>query len=162
MTMSDSSDIRAGERTVSWDGTTDAGVIFIGKIHTPWKTVFECPRRGQLEGPLCRIELFDPWTEALDGIDEYPQAEVLYWLHLSRRNLVRQSPRNNGTTFGAFSLRTPNRPNPIGTAIVTLEGIEGRMIMVRGLDCLDGSPLLDLKPDRDCFIPKAPPTSGDV
>jgi tRNA-Thr(GGU) m(6)t(6)A37 methyltransferase TsaA len=155
-------DIRPGECTVSWDGATDAGVIFIGRIHTPWKSISDCPRRGQLDGPLCRIEVFDPWAAALDNITEYPRLEVLYWLDRSNRTLVRQSPRNDGTTFGTFSLRTPNRPNPIGTSIVSLEKIAGRMLFVRGLDCLDGTPLLDLKPDREFFICKAPPTPGEL
>jgi tRNA-Thr(GGU) m(6)t(6)A37 methyltransferase TsaA len=115
-----------------------------------------------MDGPLCRIELFEPWVEALDGILECPQAEVLYWLHRSRRDLVRQSPRNDGVTFGTFSIRTPNRPNPIGTSIVKLEGIEGNTLLVRGLDCLDGTPLIDLKPDRAIFQLKAHPTPGDA
>ncbi|MFN8924269.1 MAG: TrmO family methyltransferase [Rhodospirillales bacterium] len=86
---------------------------------------------------------------------------MLYWLHESRRDLVRQSPRNDGVARGAFSLRTPVRPNPIGTQIVTLVGVEGPVVLVRGLDCLDGTPLLDLKPDRTLFTPLAPPQPGD-
>jgi len=62
---------------------------------------------------------------------------------------------------GAFSLRTPVRPNPIGTHIVALQSVEGAMLFVRGLDCLDGTPLIDLKPDRCLFTPVAPPQPGD-
>jgi tRNA (Thr-GGU) A37 N-methylase len=86
---------------------------------------------------------------------------VLYWLHLSRRDLVLQSPANDGTVRGTFSLRTPARPNPIGTAIARLIGIEGATVLVRGLDCLDGTPLRDLKPGRTLFTPIAPPQAGD-
>jgi tRNA (Thr-GGU) A37 N-methylase len=85
---------------------------------------------------------------------------VLYWLHLSRRDLVLQSPANDGTSRGTFSLRSPARPNPIGTAIAHLVGIEGAIVMVRELDCFDGTPLLDLKP-RGLFTPIAPPQQGD-
>ena len=53
------------------------------------------------------------------------------------------------------------RPNPIGTSIVKLVGIEGNVVLVRGLDCLDETPLLDLKPDRCEFSPLAPPQEGD-
>jgi tRNA (adenine37-N6)-methyltransferase len=74
---------------------------------------------------------------------------------------VRQSPANDGSARGAFSLRTPVRPNPIGTQIVTLLRVEGATLFVRGLDCLDGTPLLDLKPDRDLFAPLAPRQPGD-
>ena len=62
---------------------------------------------------------------------------------------------------GVFSLRTPVRPNPIGTSIVQLVKVEGPALLVRGLDCLDGTPLVDLKPDRTLFEPLAPPQPGD-
>ena len=86
---------------------------------------------------------------------------MIYWLHLSRRDLVMQSPANDGTARGTFSLRSPVRPNPIGTSIAELVRIEGAMVFVRGLDCIDGTPLLDLKPDRTLFTPIAPPQPGD-
>ena len=86
---------------------------------------------------------------------------MLYWLHLSRRDLVRQSPRNDGRSRGTFSLRSPVRPNPIATSIASLERVDGAVLFVRGLDCLDGTPLLDLKPDRNLFVPLAPPQPGD-
>ena len=98
---------------------------------------------------------------AIKGVDFYNNLEVLYWLHLSRRDLVLQSPKNNKSTRGTFSLRSPVRPNPIGTSIVKLVGIEGNVVLVRGLDCLDGTPLIDLKPDRCEFSPLAPPQKGD-
>jgi tRNA-Thr(GGU) m(6)t(6)A37 methyltransferase TsaA len=153
--------IRAAERAVATPEPTDAGLVFIGRIHTPWTSRMDCPRQGRLDGPLCRIELFAPWTEALDGIAEFKRLEVIYWLHQSRRDLTHQSPRNDGTTRGTFALRSPVRPNPIGTSIVALERIEGAVLFVRGLDCLDGTPLIDLKPDRCIFTPLAPPTPGD-
>jgi tRNA (Thr-GGU) A37 N-methylase len=86
---------------------------------------------------------------------------VKIWLHRSRRDLVLQSPRDDGSTRGTFAPRSPVRPNPIGTSIVKLIGLEGTTLLVRGLDCLDGTPLLDLKPDRGLFTPFAPPTPGD-
>jgi tRNA (adenine37-N6)-methyltransferase len=105
--------------------------------------------------------VFEPWIAALAGLEQYERIEVLYWLHLSRRDLVLQSPANDRSARGTFSLRSPARPNPIGTAIVQLVGIEGGTVMVRGLDCLDGTPLLDLKPDRTLFTPLAPQQRGD-
>ncbi len=154
-------EIRTAEIAVDLPAPKDAGLLFIGRISTPWTSRLECPRQGRLDGPTCRIEVFDPWVQALDGIERYDQLEVLYWLHLSRRDLVRQSPANDGTTRGTFALRTPVRPNPIGTAITRLVGVEGPVVLVRGLDCLDGTPLLDLKPDRALFTPIAPPQKGD-
>lgn len=150
-----------GEVAVTPPLPTDAGLVFIGRIHTPWTSRMETPRQGRPDGPICRIEVFERWISALDGLERYPLIEVLYWLHLSRRDLVMQSPRNDGAVRGTFSLRTPARPNPIGTSIARLVRVEGPMVLVQGLDCLDGTPLLDLKPDRAGFTPLAPSQPGD-
>lgn len=154
-------EIRAGEVVVEPPPATDAGLVFIGSIETPWTSRLDTPRQGRADGPTCRIEVFEPWVDALDGLQAFERIEVLYWLHLSRRDLVRQSPRDDGNTRGTFSLRSPVRPNPIATSIVTLERVEGATLLVRGLDCLNGTPLLDLKPDRTLFVPIAPPQPGD-
>ena len=154
-------EIRTGEVAVSLPPATDAGLIFIGRIHTPWTDRLQCPRQGRLDGPECRIEIFEPWVAALDGMAQYELLEVLYWLHESRRDLVLQSPRSDGSVRGTFSLRTPVRPNPIATHIVSLVRVERANVFVRGMDCLDGTPLLDLKPDRAGFTPLAPAQPGD-
>ncbi|MGQ3295074.1 MAG: tRNA (N6-threonylcarbamoyladenosine(37)-N6)-methyltransferase TrmO, partial [Shinella sp.] len=139
----------------------DAELVFIGRISTPWTSRMETPRQGRHDGPVCTIEIFEPWVQALAGVERFERLEVLYWLHQSRRDLVLQSPASNGEVHGTFSLRSPVRPNPIGTSIVALEKIEGNRLFVRGLDCLDGTPLIDLKPDRTLFKPIAPPQKGD-
>ena len=154
-------EIRPGEVAVEPPAATDAGLVFIGRIRTPWTDRLDCPRQGRRDGPLCRIELFAPWDGGLDGLEDYASIEVLYWLDRSRRDLLRQSPKSDGTSRGTFSLRSPVRPNPIGTSLVTLVGIEGSVVSVRGLDCLDGTPLIDLKPDRCGFTPLAPRQPGD-
>lgn len=154
-------EIRENEVAVTPPEPVDAGLVFIGRIHTPWDQRLLCPRQGRSDGPLCRIELFEPWAQALRGIEAFERLEVLYWLDRSRRDLVLQSPGSNGKVHGTFSLRSPVRPNPIGTSIVQLDRVEGSVLFVRGLDCLDGTPLLDLKPDRSLFKPIAPPQPGD-
>jgi tRNA (Thr-GGU) A37 N-methylase len=107
------------------------------------------PRQGRLDGPLRRSEILESWVAALDGLEgRYEGIKVLYWLHPMRRNRVRQSPANDGITRGTFSLRTAVRPNPIATSIVAFVSIEGPMLLVRGVDCLSGTPLPDFKPDR--------------
>ena len=145
-------EIRTGETRVEAPPATDAGLVFIGRIHTPWTARSDAPRQGRLDGPLCRIEVFEPWVAAIDGLERYARIEVLYWLHLARRDLVQQSPSPD-TTRGTFALRSPVRPNPIGTSVVELDRIEGPNLLVRGLDCVSGTPLLDLKPDRSGFTP---------
>jgi tRNA (adenine37-N6)-methyltransferase len=159
--MKTDAEIRAGESAVAWPETMDAGLIFIGRIRTPWTSRADCPRQGRPDGPACRIEVFDRWVEALKDVGEFERLEVLYWLHRARRDLVLQSPRDDGATRGTFALRSPMRPNPIGSSIVTLISVAGSTLVVRGLDCLDDTPLLDLKPDRNLFTPLAPPTPGD-
>jgi tRNA (adenine37-N6)-methyltransferase len=124
-------EIRAGESVVDIALPTDAAIVFIGRIYAPWTDRLTCPRQGREDGPTCRIEVFEPWVAALDGITEYERLEVLYWLHESRRDLVRQSPRNDGMARGTFSLRTPARPNPIGTQVVKLLRVEGASVFVR-------------------------------
>lgn len=156
------SEIRIGETAVDPPKANHAGLVFIGRIRTPWTSRMETPRQGRHDGPVCRLEIFEPWVPALQGLDLYSSVEVIYWLHLSRRDLVLQSPKNDGIARGTFSLRSPVRPNPLGTSMVKLVGIEGSTVLVRGLDCLDETPLLDLKPDRCQFTPLAPAQPGDL
>lgn len=154
-------EIRENEVAVEPPAATDAGLIFIGRIRTPWASRLDCPRQGRLDGPTCRIEIFEPWLPALSGVDRFERLEVLYWLDRSRRDLVLQSPKNDGSAHGTFALRSPVRPNPIGTSLVRFVALEGASVLVKGLDCLDGTPLIDLKPDRCLFTPIAPPQPGD-
>lgn len=154
-------EIRKNEVAVEAPAAEDAGLVFIGRIRTPWTSRMETPRQGRHDGPVCTIEIFEPWVAALRGVNKYERLEVLYWLDRSRRDLVLQSPASDGEVHGTFSLRSPVRPNPIGTSIVVLERVENACLLVRGLDCLDGTPLLDIKPDRTMFKPIAPPQAGD-
>ena len=153
---------RPGEIEAPLPGRTDARVVFIGTIRTPFRTRDDCPRQGKAEGPLCRIELDDPWKPALKGIERFGRIEVLYWMHQARRDLILQSPKANGETFGTFALRSPVRPNPIATSMVELVAVEDGVLVVRGLDCVDGTPLVDLKPDRCAYTPLAPPNPGEL
>ncbi|MFG1300304.1 SAM-dependent methyltransferase [Xanthobacter sp. V3C-3] len=139
-------DIRPGEAAVALPERFDAGLYFIGRIRTPWTERGSCPRRGDPdEGPLCTLEVDERWAEALTGLADCPRIQVLYWMDRARRDLVLQSPRSDGPTRGTFALRSPVRPNPIASSVVRLVGVEGVRVSVRGLDCLDGTPLLDIK-----------------
>jgi tRNA (adenine37-N6)-methyltransferase len=84
----------------------------------------------------------------LTHLAAYKRIQVLYWMHHARRDLVLQTPFGSMLTTGTFALRSPVRPNPIASSIVELLAIDGTTLKVRGLDCLDGTPLLDLKPER--------------
>lgn len=153
--MTDVQDIRDGELAVELPPPTDAGLIFIGRIHTPWRTRSETPKQGKVDGPVCEIEIFEPWVAGLQGLEQFSHAQVIYWLHQSRRDLVLQSPKHDPGRRGTFALRSPVRPNPIGVSTVAIVGIENNIVRVRGLDCIDGTPLIDLKPDHCAFSPGA-------
>lgn len=140
---------RPGEEAVTLPPGYDAGLYFIGRIETPWKHPSDCPRRGDPQaGPVCRLVVFEPWVAGLDGLESGQWLQVLYFMHLSRRDLVRQNPRHAGRTAGTFSLRSPVRPNPVASSAAILVERDGPVLSVRGLDCVDGTPLLDVKPER--------------
>jgi tRNA-Thr(GGU) m(6)t(6)A37 methyltransferase TsaA len=124
----------------------DNGVYYIGRIRTPWPTRESCPRRGDPAGPECRIEVDPRWAHALQGLSEHKRLQILYWMHQARRDLVLQTPGRTGRTTGTFALRSPLRPNPIASSVVDLVAVAGTTVTVRGLDCLDGTPLIDIKP----------------
>ena len=146
--MSDlANDLRPGEVAIELPAASDAGLYFIGRIRTPWPNRRDCPKRGSPDGPICTIEIDRRWRDALTGLSGHERLQVLYWMHEARRDLVLQTPFQKPTT-GTFALRSPVRPNPIASSIVELVAIEGTRLRVRGLDCLDGTPLLDLKPEH--------------
>ena len=140
------SQLRTGEVVVELPTRHEAGIYFIGVIHTPWKTRQECPKRGDPEGPVCTITVDERWQKGLAGISRHKRIQVLYWMHQARRDLVLQTPFQRETT-GTFALRSPVRPNPIASSLVDLIGVDENVLQVRGLDCLDGTPLIDLKPE---------------
>jgi tRNA-Thr(GGU) m(6)t(6)A37 methyltransferase TsaA len=135
----------------------DATLAFIGHIETPWARREDCPRQGDPEaGPDCTLLVAPPWERALDGIEGFPTLDILYWLHLSRRDLILQNPSHGDGARGTFSLRSPIRPNPIGLSTVRLLRRDGNRLLVRGLECVSGTPLIDIKPDRCRFTPVRP------
>ncbi len=141
--------IRPGEKSVALPDHYDAQVYFIGRIRTPWTDRGACPRRGDPQnGPVCILDIDPRWADALSGIGENANLQVLYWMDQARRDLVVQTPRHDGSVVGTFALRSPVRPNPIASSIVTLLEVEGTHLKVRGLDCLDGTPMVDLKPEH--------------
>ena len=144
----DETTLRPGEVTTALPKDADASVYFIGRIRTPWKSRSECPRQGDpVGGPVCRIEITDAWLNALVGIVDNARLQILYWMHHARRDLVLQCPKTQARTKGTFAIRSPNRPNPIASSIVSLIGVEGNTLLVKGLDCVDGTPVVDIKPE---------------
>ena len=137
---------RDGEQAVALPDKPDAGVYFIGRIRTPWKERKDCPKNARESDAICTVEVDAPWRDGLKDVETCSHLVLLYWMDKAPRNLVLQVPRHYGLPRGTFALRSPARPNPIAMSVVRLERIEGGTLSVVGLDCLDGTPLIDIKP----------------
>jgi tRNA-Thr(GGU) m(6)t(6)A37 methyltransferase TsaA len=144
--MADPYDLRAGEIAVALPESFDASVYFIGRIRTPWTTREQCPKNARGSDAVCTIEVDPRYAAGLKGVETCSHLVVLYWMDRARRDLMLQRPRHYDETRGTFALRSPVRPNPIALSVVRLLGVEGTRLTVVGLDCLDGTPLIDLKP----------------
>jgi len=144
--MADASDIRPGEVAIELPPAFDAGVYFIGRIRTPFATRADCPKSIAESDAVGRIELDPRYAAGLSDLKLYSHAIVLYWMDKARRDLLQQAPAHLDRTRGTFALRSPVRPNPIALAVVEILGIEGETVTVRSVDCVDGTPLIDIKP----------------
>jgi tRNA-Thr(GGU) m(6)t(6)A37 methyltransferase TsaA len=142
----DRSDIRPGEVNTELPERFDASLYFIGRIRTPWTRREDCPKNARESDAVCTIDLDSRWAPALKGVETCSHLVVLYWMDKARRDLLVQAPHHYGEPRATFALRSPARPNPIALSVVRLLRIEGTRLSVVGLDCLDGTPLLDLKP----------------
>jgi len=146
--MSDDKDfgIWDGEVAVELPTAFDASLYYIGRIRTPWKQRKDCPKNARESDAVCTVEVDPRWAQALKDVETCSHIVLLYWMDRSRRDIVLQMPRHYGVQRGTFALRSPARPNPIAMSVVRLVKVDGNRLEVVGLDCLDGTPLLDIKP----------------
>jgi len=138
--------VRDGEVAIELPEQPDAGLYFIGRIRTPWKERKDCPKNGRESDAVCTVELDPRWRDGLKDVETCSHLVLFYWMDKAPRNLVRQVPGHYGAQRGTFALRSPARPNPIAMSVVRLLNLEGARLSVIGLDCLDGTPLIDIKP----------------
>lgn len=125
-------------------------LVPIGEIRTPYSSLDDCPRHGRDDHAGAVLEVFPQYEDALLDIESASHLHVLYWLDLAERSeLVRKTPHDR-VVRGVFAIRSPVRPNPIGLSVARLVRREGTRLTVSGLDCLDGTPLIDLKP----YVPR--------
>ena len=94
---------------------------------------------------ICTLALDSAYADGLFGMERESHVLVLYWLDQARRDWLRRPARADREEVGVFALRTPNRPNPIAAIVVPVVQVRDGEVDVRGLDCLDGTPLLDIK-----------------
>jgi tRNA-Thr(GGU) m(6)t(6)A37 methyltransferase TsaA len=120
----------------------------IGVVHNSVKE----PRRGGWESLESAIVVQDRWAGALDGLEGFSHILVIYWMHFvseeRRETTTHVHPRGDPQIplQGVFATRSPVRPNPIGLRVAALVERKGNVLRVRGLDAIDGTPVLDLKP----------------
>jgi tRNA-Thr(GGU) m(6)t(6)A37 methyltransferase TsaA len=118
----------------------------IGVIRSPFKIKEEAPRQGRLADAPGQLEIYPQYAPGLKNMAGQSHLFVLYWCHLAERDSLIVHPPWAESARGVFTTRSPNRPNPIALDVVELLALEGNTLHVRGLDALDGSLLLDIKP----------------
>lgn len=123
----------------------------IGIIHSPYKTKEECPIQGAVTPQgRGRIEIFSEYEGGLKDIDSFSHIILLYFFDRAGDIQLVRPTFLDDTPHGVFASRHPCRPNGIGLSIVKLDSCTGNTIDVSGIDVLDGTPLIDLKP----YIPR--------
>jgi len=119
----------------------------VGIIHTPFTEPSLTPIQSRFSRARGWIELFPEFAEGLSGIDQFTHLILLYNFDRAAGPSLKTAPLvDASTSFGIFAMRHFNRPNPLGISLVRLERRDGCRLFVTGIDILDGTPLLDLKP----------------
>ena len=120
----------------------------IGTLHTPFRTIADCPRNGRQPQPApeCIAAVEPAYQAGLLALEGFSHLILLYWLG-PQGGALTITPPFDGQPRGVFATRAPLRPNPVGLSVVALDGMDGPgRLRVRHLDCVDGTKLLDIKP----------------
>lgn len=118
----------------------------IGIIHSPYKNRVEAPHQGYKSEEISQIEVFREFEEGLKDIEGFSHIIVIYWFHKSKGyHLLVKTPWDE-SLHGLFTTRSPHRPCPLGLTVAELVAREKNVLKVKGLDAIDGTPLLDIKP----------------
>jgi tRNA-Thr(GGU) m(6)t(6)A37 methyltransferase TsaA len=119
----------------------------IGIIHTPFKDLSETPIQSSRSTILGEVEVFIDFIVGLDGVEDFSHLILLYVWHLApKAEELKVKPFLDNHKYGVFATRYPCRPNPIGISVVQLIERGGNRLKIRGVDMLDETPLLDIKP----------------
>jgi tRNA-Thr(GGU) m(6)t(6)A37 methyltransferase TsaA len=118
----------------------------IGVIHSPYKSPDDAPHQGRYSDKQVELEIHPEYREALKDIDSASHLIVLYWFHLAKRETLQTITPFGPEPRGVFACRSPSRPNPIAFSVVELLRREDNRLFVKGIEAVEGTPLLDLKP----------------
>ena len=126
----------------------DLTLHVIGHVRSPLASRADAPRQGDEGAPDADLHLVDAVAPAMNGITVGDELLVLTWLHQGDRSTLTTRPRNDPTRpeTGVFATRSPDRPNPLGLHRVTVLAVEENRLHVSGLEAIDGTPVVDLKP----------------
>ncbi len=118
----------------------------IGVIHSPYKNVGECPNQSYKSKEIAEVEVFEAYEEGLDGIEGFSHIIIVFLFHKLKGYSLSVRPFYDDHLRGVFATRSPRRPNPIGISTVRLIERERNILKIRGIDMVEGTPILDIKP----------------
>jgi tRNA-Thr(GGU) m(6)t(6)A37 methyltransferase TsaA len=129
-------------------------LIPVGVIHSPFKERKDAPRQGRDSTVTCTVEIFPEYAPAVGTMEGISYIWILYWMDRADRQLLMVKRSDWAEPRPVFTIRSPSRPNPLALSIGKILNIEDRMITVTGIEALDGSPVVDIKPyvrELDCI-----------
>lgn len=119
----------------------------VGYVRSPFAEKAEAPRQATVaEDVRGTVEVLSAYEDALSDLAGFERIWLLFWFDRSEGFRPKVLPPRSEHKRGVFATRSPHRPNPIGLSAVRLERVEGRVLYVRDLDLVDGTPVLDVKP----------------
>ncbi len=123
-------------------------LVAVGAVESALTDLAAAPRQSDEGAPEAWLAFDERFAEALDGVAAGDELLVLTWLDRADRSVLRVHPRGDPARpeQGVFATRSPDRPNPIGLHRVTVVSVDGLRVRVRGLEAVDGTPVLDVKP----------------
>jgi tRNA-Thr(GGU) m(6)t(6)A37 methyltransferase TsaA len=124
----------------------------IGLVHSTLKQRSGAPRQGWEGAPNAKLEIHSDFVQGLDGVQPGQDIWILTWLHESDRSVLKVRPRGDlrNPITGVFATRSPDRPNPIGLHRAKVMSVDGDgWLQVEGLEAIDGTPIVDIKPVLD-------------
>ena len=119
----------------------------IGYVSSPYKTTSDVPRGlGAKHDALGELKILSEFEPGLTDIEGFSHLYIIWAFDRSEGFQLTGKPPSDNREHGVFATRSPYRPNPIGLTVVELMGREGTVLKVKGVDMLDGTPILDIKP----------------
>ena len=135
----------------------DTKIVPVGIVSSPFKERGDAPRQGRLTDELSKITIFPEFADALLGLSAGDDIFIFCWFDRADRSILQSHIGGDETRpiKGVFALRSPVRPNPVSLTLVKLVKIERNILTVKGLEALDGTPVVDIKPYSEQFdIPR--------